>query len=185
MKFRLQKDFLKCVSNSHTCVSLSSPIHLELKHTLPLFPWKPYQITACKSAKTIPFGAAHIYKAYLREHLYLPPSLPRVFPSTSSLFQFTFSTYNTVHTILKVPFQWGYPIKSWKVGILFYIIKWKRVDLVLIQTLPSLLCTVHHVVHMLSSIVALLFYYRFCHWYKFNIYTKLRKRWGKAAQGSQ
>ena len=25
-----------------------------------------------------------------------------------------------------MPCQWGYPIKSWKVGILFYIIKWKR-----------------------------------------------------------
>ena len=185
MKFRLQKDFLKCVSNSHTCVALSSPIHLELKHTLPLFPWKPYLIPARKRTKTIPFGAAHIYMAYIRD--YPPPYPSGVFPSTSSLFQLTLSTYKTVRTTLKVPFQWGYPIKSWKVGILFYIIKWKQgwswpcFD----TTLSSLLCTVNHVVHMPSSIVALMFYYYFYHWYTLNIYTKLRKRWGKGAQGSQ
>ena len=186
MKFRLQKGFSKCVSNSHTCVSLSSPIHLELKHTLPLFPWKPYLIPAWKRTKTIPFGPAYLYGLY-KGVPQPPPPPPRVLPRTSSPFQFSFSTYNTVRTTLKVPFQWGYPIKSWKVGILFYIIKWKGgwswpcFD----TTLPSLLCTVHHVVHMLSSIVALLFYYHFCHWYKLNIYTKLRKRWGKGAQGSQ
>ena len=33
-----------------------------------MFPWKPYPITACKGAKTIPFGATHIYMAYIREY---------------------------------------------------------------------------------------------------------------------
>ena len=34
-----------------------------------------------------------------------PPPARRVFPSTSSLFQLTLSTYKTVHTTLKAPFQ--------------------------------------------------------------------------------
>ena len=75
-----QKDFLKSISNSLITLSMWFIWNWndEYVHTLLYFPRKPYPIpdqneqhlylfSHRNGAKTIPFGAAHTYMAYIRE----------------------------------------------------------------------------------------------------------------------
>ena len=74
--------FFKCISNSHCFISSlliwNWTDKYKYVHTHPWFPWKPYPVpdqngqslyplSDQQGPKTIPFGSAHTYMAYIRE----------------------------------------------------------------------------------------------------------------------